>query len=771
MSKSPGRVMSVIALLTAIGCGGGDDGQGPTGSISLTASPSALTVQQGGTGTVTVTLVRGGGFADPVNVSVTGLPSGVTLSVLPAQLTGQTTQAVVTVNVASTVPAGTYTATVSGTATGVGTATVTYTLTVTASPGPTANFAITAAPNALSVTPGGTGNSTITVARTNLTADIALTLASPPAGITGAFTPATLSGATLTSALVISVAANVAAGVYPVTVQGVGGSLTRTAVVTVTVGTASSVSLSLNPATLSIQQGSSGQSTLTATRTNYIGTITPSVTGNPAGMTVTFNPDPILGNTSTVTVSVGAAVAVGQYSLTITGAVGAAGNPTTTLQVSVTAPAGGNIVWEFCNSGDVPLRFWRLSGGTWAEVAPTVVGSVTRFSFTISSTSGGVAFTVSNTGGAARTSLRTSRQRSTLRTFTRQTRDKANGTRLRLTSRDIALTDPFFDTFVLFAQTSELADFQETCTTTPATVSKTFNISGLGASEAGLLGYGDASTSLVPQTTSVNLLVEAGSHDWMAIFGPAPTLPDQTYAWSAYRIGRNEPAPGGAVAVNRVGATAFTTFPFTVAGGNAGSFFLFSQNLEGARGQIIAFPIGSQLSSTNNGTMLFPQPADRLSTDLMSLALSNTELIGNNIDFRLSTRYLGSAPPASGNFTLNASVPTFTVTPVNGAPVPTWSATGQTPSDYQTAGSLLEVGFTGSGESTLYTIAATRAWLVANNFSTNYTLTGPTLPNFLAQWAPAGPLASSEVLMFGSNFTTAPVAGSIVNIAYRLQAP
>jgi hypothetical protein len=27
------------------------------------------------------------------------------------------------------------------------------------------------------------------------------------------------------------------------------------------------------------------------------------------------------------------------------------------------------------------------------------------------------------------------------------------------------------------------------------------------------------------------------------------------------------------------------------------------------------------------------------------------------------------------------------------------------------------------------------------------------------------------VIMIGSNFTTAPVAGSIVNIAYRLQAP
>jgi hypothetical protein len=220
-----------------------------------------------------------------------------------------------------------------------------------------------------------------------------------------------------------------------------------------------------------------------------------------------------------------------------------------------------------------------------------------------------------------------------------------------------------------------------------------------------------------------------------------------------------------------VGATAFTTFPFTVAGGNTGSFYQFSQNLEGARGQILAFPIGPTFTETGSGTMLFLAPGDRLGTDLMSLGLSNTELIGNNIAFRLSNRYIGSAPPASGNFALNAPVPPFTVTPVTGASVPTWSVAGQTPTDYQTASSVIEASFTGAGESTLYTIAATRAWLAANNFGTNYTFTGPTLPGFLAQWAPAAPLFDSQVFMFGANTTTAPTVGSVINIAFRLQAP
>ncbi len=965
MSIAPRRVLSALALLTAIGCGD-DDGSGPTGSITLSASPSALTVQQGGSGTVTVTLVRGGGFADPVNVAVTGLPSGVTLTVTPAQLTGTTTQAVVTVNVANSVPAGTYPATVTATATGIGSATASYTLTVTALPtyaltatpaavsvgqggsgtttigvtrtsftspvtltldappagitgsfnptpatgdqsvltinvastvapgnhtltvrgtatgqadktttvaltvtgpanyslaatpsavtisaggngtttvditrtnftgavtlsldappagitatfnpaAPTTNssvatiavastvtpgnynvtikgtgsagdrttivavtvtaaasFTLAASPSALSLAPGGSGNSTVTIVRTNLTADIALTLVSPPAGITGVFTPATLTGTTLTSTLAINVASTVVAGVYPITVQGVGGSLTRTAVVTVTVAAGASVSLSFTPAALSIQQGGSGSTTLNATRSNYTGTITPSVAGAPAGLTLTFNPNPLTGNSAAVTVNVGAGVAVGTHNLTITGASGAAGNPTAPLAVTVTAATGGsNFVWEFCNADGVPLKFWRQSGGTWTEVAPTVVGNLTRFSFTISSTSGGVAFTLSNTGPSVRNSFRTAQQRSSFRGFTKLAREKANAARMKLTNQTVNQSSPFFDTFVILGLASELSGYGETCvTTTPTLVSKTFNVSGIAASESGQLGYGPGAAALTSATPSYNVMVEAGSYDWLAAFGPTPGFPDLNYNWSAYRLGRNEPAPGAAVAINRVGATAFTTFPFTVTGGSSGSTYFFSQSLSGARGHINSFSIGSLLGTMNTGTALFLSPGDRLGTDLLSLNITNANTVGTVTDFRNTVRYLGSAPPASGSFALPQAVPAFVVSAVAGAPVPTWSAAGSIPTDYQGATSSVGASFTGANSGPLYTITATRGWLTANGMSTNYTLAGPILPGFLAAWAPGAPLDDSSVIMFGSFGTTAPVAGTVINFAFRLQ--
>jgi uncharacterized membrane protein len=961
MFKVPWRAVSALALLTAIGCGD-DGGSEPEGSISVSGSPTTLSVPQGGSGTVTVTLTRGGGFGEPVNVTVEGLPSGVTASVAPTSLTGTTTQAVLTVTVTNSVAAGSYTATIRASAAGIGAATTTFVLTVTAQAaytltataasavpgasgtstiaiqrtnftgpvtltlenppagitgtfnptpangdqsvltinvaptvapgtynltvkgaatgpgektttvaltvtaaptytlsvtpttlpinagdngqatvniaranfdgtvtlsldappagitatfnpagvtGPTAiatinvaanvapgnhpvtikgtaagtadkttiltvtvaaagTFTISAAPTALTIAPGANLSSTITIARTNLTSDVVLSLVTPPTGITGTFTPATLTGTTLTSALQINVAANVAPGTYPITVRGVGGSVTQTTTVNVTVAAAgSTVTLAVAPTTLSITAGSSGQTTLTATRSNFTGDITPSVTGNPAGMTVAFNPTPITTSPSTVTVNVGAGVVPGTYNLTITGAAGTAGNPTTTLGVTVTAAGGGqNIVWEFCNADGVPLKFWRQSGGTWAEVSPTVVGAVTRFSFTISGTQAGIAYTSTVTDASVRSSPRVAKSGGSFGQPGLPVRRKLmGGGAARLTNQTGSLLATYFDTFVMLALTSEIATRQPVCTTPtpPAPVTKTFTVSGMASNEIGLLSYGDGSASLTPATASYGVSVTPGTYDWLAAFGipgPIPDFPTFTH----YRLGRGETAPGGTVAINRTGATPFTTVPFTITGGSAGSANIYVQFFEGARGPIAGLTFGDPTS--NAGNLLFLATGDRLATDMNIFFNTNAE--GTEFEIQRGfIRSFGPNPPASTTFALPANVPAFTVAPVNGAPVPTWSASGQIPTDYQGVSSFIEASFQGAGESTLYTITATRGWLTANNMSTSYTLAGPTLPGFLAQWAPATPLVDAQVVMASSLDLFAGTAGSVVNFALR----
>ena len=155
---------------------------------------------------------------------------------------------------------------------------------------------------------------------------------------------------------------------------------------------------------------------------------------------------------------------------------------------------------------------------------------------------------------------------------------------------------------------------------------------------------------------------------------------------------------------------------------------------------------------------------------MVSTTVFNLAESGGFSDIRASINYFGSAPPASGNIALAAAVPPYTVAPVNGTPVSTWSTSGSTPADYQTATSFVITSYEGAGGSTLVTVTATRGWLTANNMSTNYTITMPVLPNFLPQWAPASPLANHSVSMFGSNLTAAPTAGTSIRFAIRTPA-
>jgi hypothetical protein len=220
--------------------------------------------------------------------------------------------------------------------------------------------------------------------------------------------------------------------------------------------------------------------------------------------------------------------------------------------------------------------------------------------------------------------------------------------------------------------------------------------------------------------------------------------------------------------VNRAGAPAFVTAPFSFTGGSVGGFWQTSQSLSGANGAVTSLSIGSILSGNGSGNMLFPQPGDRLSTDNWLLAATHLEVdqTGKG-DTRTSARYVGSAPPASLTFALPGKVPAFTVTS-SSASIP-WNAAGSTPAEYQNAASTVSASFSGAGGNATATLIASRAWLVANNMSTSYTLTGPTLPNFQAAWAPASPLSTSIVTMAGTNLTGPPTAGGFLNTASRIQ--
>ncbi len=101
--------------------------------------------------------------------------------------------------------------------------------------------------------------------------------------------------------------------------------------------------LSASPNSVSVAQGASGTSTITSSVTGgFSGTINLTASGQPSGVTVTFNPASITGaGTSTMSMAVGATVTPGTYTITVTGTSGST-TATTTVSLTVTGSGGGS---------------------------------------------------------------------------------------------------------------------------------------------------------------------------------------------------------------------------------------------------------------------------------------------------------------------------------------------------------------------------------------------------------------------------------------------
>jgi hypothetical protein len=102
-------------------------------NFSLSASPAAMTLTAGSSGTTTVTVAATGGFTGNVSLSATGLPAGATASFSPS-LIATSGSSTLTLSTSTTTPAGTFPITVAGTS-GTLSNTTTVSLSVTAGSG------------------------------------------------------------------------------------------------------------------------------------------------------------------------------------------------------------------------------------------------------------------------------------------------------------------------------------------------------------------------------------------------------------------------------------------------------------------------------------------------------------------------------------------------------------------------------------------------------------------------------------------------------------
>lgn len=393
--------------------------QTATASFPLTvAAPgfqltSAGTVMlgQGKSATTTITMTPTNGFTGSVQLAVSGLPPGVTASLLPDLTTGMST---LTLTASSAVVAGSSNITLTGTS---GTLKATTIIPLKVS---TPSF--TLAPLNDTTIPRG-GSMTVPVQVNpayGFTGSVAFSTTGLPAGVGGVFSPnPTSTGGTLT----LTASSTAAVGVQTVKVVGVSGSIQATSSFALNVQ-AQTLQLA-NLGTVQLAAGGSATATVNAFG-NWAdqGGVIFAVAGLPSGVTASFSPNPS-SSQSVMTLSAASNVATGSFTVNLTGTVGkTTGAASFVLQVGTPAftvqgpqilmlSQGGKITgnffyWpQFGFSGTVQFSITGLPAGVtgaWSQT-PQAGYSVMTLTASPTATVVGTTATVTATSGALKVSV------------------------------------------------------------------------------------------------------------------------------------------------------------------------------------------------------------------------------------------------------------------------------------------------------------------------------------------------------------------------------
>jgi hypothetical protein len=279
-----------------------------TGSAyTLRSTIPSITLLPGWDVFFTISIVRQN-FTGPVLVQLEKVPPGMSIALLPVWTTLNALEFHLFVAQAPT--PGTHTLTLRGSSPGQVDQTTTIQVII-----PDGSFTITM-PDRIDAYPGEIVTSTISAVRTNWPHDIALRV-EESSGLTtvpSSLSSMVLNGSTPTSTLTMNMPETEGNRfvVLRVTSNGVDFTrslsalalwrkfiyLTSSQFVTVPAGTSTSIPIS-------------------AQRVNFEEPFTLTVSGQPAGMTVAFSPNPVTGTASSMTVNVGASVPSGSYNLTV----------------------------------------------------------------------------------------------------------------------------------------------------------------------------------------------------------------------------------------------------------------------------------------------------------------------------------------------------------------------------------------------------------------------------------------------------------------------
>ncbi|SPF40697.1 Phospholipase C (modular protein) [Candidatus Sulfotelmatobacter kueseliae] len=207
------------------------------------------------------------------------------------------------------------------------------------------DFIFSATPSSHTVNAGANTTYTANVAPFNgFTGTVSLVVSGLPTGATASFNPASISGGSGSSILIVSTTASTPLATSTLTITGTSGSLIHTATVTLVVQSAKTAdfTLSATPGSQTVSPGGNTAYTASVSPLNgFTAAVSLGVSGLPTGATASFSPTSISGGSgsSTLTVSTTTSTRAGTFTLVITGSSGSVSHAAT-VSLVVPLPAG-----------------------------------------------------------------------------------------------------------------------------------------------------------------------------------------------------------------------------------------------------------------------------------------------------------------------------------------------------------------------------------------------------------------------------------------------
>lgn len=344
----------VLALSGCVGGGGGGIGGGGV-DFTLSISPGSQSVTAGNTIAYVIAANQTSGLGPLVQLSVSGLPPGSASAFSDPVVSAPGTSTLTILTAPNTSPA-TFNLTITGTDL-TGKQTTQAMLTVNAGP-PPIDFVMDVTPASRTTLGGGSVSYTVSVSSDNA-APVNLSVSGLPAGATGTFNPAGITGQGM-STLTVTTVSPTSPGFYGLNVIGADSTGTQKVPITLNIA---SVDFTLQQfvGPSAVTAGGNIFGTVTATPVlGSLGTVTLSVTaGLPPGASANFSPNPLGGSvtSSTMTITTTTSLAAGEYQLSIQGS-DASGIQTAQIPVRVLSgnPSAGFFLAAVPDQAEIQAR-------------------------------------------------------------------------------------------------------------------------------------------------------------------------------------------------------------------------------------------------------------------------------------------------------------------------------------------------------------------------------------------------------------------------------